>query len=55
VTAIIYVFDLALKRTLDSIDMWLKEAKDTGLNKDCVLYLVGNKVIHFIFRKINKE
>jgi GTPase SAR1 family protein len=28
VTAIIYVFDLTLKRTLESIENWIKEAKD---------------------------
>lgn len=46
VTAIIYVFDLALKRTLDNIENWYREAKDNDLSKDCVLYLVGNKVFY---------
>jgi len=45
VTAIIFVYDLALKRTLESIENWLKEAKDQGINKECVLFLVGNKVL----------
>ena len=36
---------MALKRTLESIENWLKEAKDQGINKECVLFLVGNKVL----------
>ena len=37
------VFDLTLKKTLENLNNWLKEAIEFGF-KDLPLYLVGNKV-----------
>lgn len=40
--AIIFVFDLTLRRSLEGLDFWWKEIVDQGV-KDIPLFLVGNK------------
>ncbi len=41
--AIIFVFDLTLKRTLENLETFIKEAKDLG-GHEASLFLVGTKV-----------
>ena len=47
-TAIVYVFDVGLKRTLDNLEIYVKEIAEQGV-KDLVVFLVANKVKFFRF------
>lgn len=46
-SALILVFDLTLKRTLDGLDMWLREANDYGAGAMPV-FILANKVELFV-------
>ena len=43
-TAIVYLFDLGLKRTFDNLESYIKEVAEQGI-KDVAFFLVANKVI----------
>lgn len=54
---ILLIFDLTVKRTLEALDMWLREANDYGAGA-LPVFLVGNKVIVLtisLFRKTSQE
>lgn len=44
VNAIMLVFDVCAKKSLDGLDVWIREANKYGANKDAVVFVIGNKV-----------
>jgi GTPase SAR1 family protein len=45
--AIILVYDVTNKKSLDGLDMWLREANDNGI-EIVPTFIIGNKVIFII-------
>jgi GTPase SAR1 family protein len=41
---IMLVFDITIRRTLEGLDLWLKEATENGA-ADVPVVLIGNKVV----------
>jgi len=41
-TAILLVFDITVKKSLDGLDMWMREASKYGA-KDAIVFVCGNK------------
>ncbi len=59
--AIILVYDVTNKKSLDGLDMWLREANDNGI-EIVPTFIIGNKVIfiigiikHYIFWKLKNK
>ena len=46
VNAILLVFDLTIKGSLDGLDTWVKEANEFGAG-NAAFVIIGNKVINF--------
>ena len=43
-SAIMLVFDVCSKKSLDGLDAWIREANKYGANKDAAVFVIGNKV-----------